>query len=139
MHARTTTLLAMLLSAATVATAGAQQMTRSAPQHATKSAMQHTAPKAVQHSAASSAAPAQAKQKSAQRPAISADSARALVLRSMPNAKVRSEKLEHENGRLVYAFHVTPAGKSSSVWLDVDANKGTLSKPHQHATAKKKA
>ncbi|HEU4564470.1 MAG TPA: PepSY domain-containing protein [Gemmatimonadaceae bacterium] len=133
MHARTTMMLVTLLSAATVATAGAQQTTKPAPQRPAKSAVQQP----VQRQA-----PAK---KTAQQPAISRDSARAIVLKSMPDAKVRSEKLRREKGKLVYAFRLTPAGKTHSVWMDVDANNGTVSKAHQHtastqhATAKKKA
>ena len=61
--------------------------------------------------------------------AVSRDSARTIALAQVPNAKVRSEKLQRHQGKLVYAFSLRAQGQTRSQRLYVDANTGEVTTP----------
>ena len=52
----------------------------------------------------------------------------------MPNAKVESEELEKEHGKLIYSFDLKVPGKSGVEEVQVDAMTGKLVNTH-HETA----
>ena len=58
--------------------------------------------------------------------AISADSARALVLARATGAKVESSRLRRRAGRLVYDIKVREQGQKASHWYRVDATTGNV-------------
>src|SRR5436305_8066112 len=43
---------------------------------------------------------------------ISEETARATALKEVPNGTIKSSELERENGKLIYSFDITTAGKS---------------------------
>jgi uncharacterized membrane protein YkoI len=59
-------------------------------------------------------------------PAISKDSARALVLASRRGATVVSQRLMRKDGRQVYSFRVRAKGKPVTERVLVDANTGEV-------------
>jgi uncharacterized membrane protein YkoI len=58
--------------------------------------------------------------------AVSADSAKALVLARASGAKVESSKLRRRGGRMVYDIKVREQGQKSSHWYRVDATTGNV-------------
>jgi hypothetical protein len=70
---------------------------------------------------------------------VSGDSAAKIALAQVPNGKLRSGKIERENGKLLYAFRIVPAGKSASEDVDVDAITGAVvAREHETAAQERK-
>lgn len=61
--------------------------------------------------------------------------ARAMALKTVPNATVQAGEIEREGGKLIYSFDMKVPGKSGIDEVNIDAMKGTLVS-HQHETPK---
>lgn len=61
--------------------------------------------------------------------------ARAMALKTVPNARIQAGEIEREGGRLIYSFDMKVPGKSGIDEVNIDAIKGTLVS-HQHETPK---
>ena len=58
--------------------------------------------------------------------------ARALALRTVPNATIQAGEIEREGGKLIYSFDMKVPGKSGIEEVNIDAMTGTLvSKEHE--------
>ena len=57
---------------------------------------------------------------------VSLSSARATALAKVPGARVKSEELEREHGKLIYSFDLEVAGKSGIQEAQVDAMTGKV-------------
>ena len=69
---------------------------------------------------------------------IPAAQARAIAVARVPGAKVRAEELERENGKLIYSYDLTVAGKSGIEEVNVDAMTGkVVAMQHEGAAAEK--
>ncbi len=70
---------------------------------------------------------------------ISADSARAVVMTTIPDGKVKSHKLEHVAGKWVYSYDVSQPGKSGYEEVHVDAMTGeVISQKHESMATERK-
>ena len=61
--------------------------------------------------------------------------ARAMALRTVPNATIKDGEIEREGGKLIYSFDMKVAGKSGIDEVNIDAMTGKLVS-HQHETPK---
>jgi uncharacterized membrane protein YkoI len=61
--------------------------------------------------------------------------ARAMAIKTVPNATVQAGEIEREGGKLIYSFDMKVPGKSGIDEVNIDAMKGTLVS-HQHETPK---
>lgn len=61
--------------------------------------------------------------------------ARAMALRTVPNAHIKAGEIEREGGKLIYSFDMKVAGKSGIDEVNIDAMTGTLV-GKQHETPK---
>ncbi len=67
---------------------------------------------------------------------ITPDSARKLALARVPNGKIAEEELEEENGKLVFSFDITVAGKTGVDEVQINALTGALvSRTHESPKA----
>jgi uncharacterized membrane protein YkoI len=58
--------------------------------------------------------------------------ARAMALKTVPNARIQAGEIEREGGRLIYSFDMKVPGKSGIDEVNIDAMTGTLvSKQHE--------
>ena len=71
-------------------------------------------------------------------PRISMDAARAKALQFVPHAQVKGSELERENGKLIYSFDLTVAGRPGVEEVQIDALSGKLVS-RKHETAAKEA
>jgi hypothetical protein len=62
-------------------------------------------------------------------------SARALALRTVPGATIRSSELEEEHGKLIYSFDMKLPNKPGIEEVNVDATNGALI-GHEHEDAR---
>jgi uncharacterized membrane protein YkoI len=111
-----------------LSTAHAQQPAAAAPQGTAKKEQ--------------AAAPAQGQTKrvaASAKVAVSADSARALVMAHAPGVKIESSKLRRRGGRLVYDVKVREQGQKASKWVRVDATTGNVMDVPMASKAHKKA
>lgn len=70
---------------------------------------------------------------------ISEATARATALKEVPNGTVKSSELERENGKLIYSFDITVAGKTGIDEVNVDAIDGSIvAKQHETPKMEKK-
>jgi uncharacterized membrane protein YkoI len=70
---------------------------------------------------------------------ITEAAARATALAEVPNGKIKSSELERENGKLIYSFDISVAGKSGIDEVNVNAIDGTVvAKSHEGPKAEKK-
>jgi hypothetical protein len=69
----------------------------------------------------------------ATKPKVSMSTARKTALAKVPGARVESEELEHEHGKLVYSFDLKVADKPGVEEVQVDANTGKVVS-HKHET-----
>ena len=75
----------------------------------------------------------------AAKPKLSLEAARKVALKEVPGARVQSEELEHEHGRLVYSFDLKVADKPGIEEVQVDANSGkVVSHEHESPDAERK-
>jgi uncharacterized membrane protein YkoI len=65
------------------------------------------------------------------RATLSPDSAIKIAMARVPGGQVTKGELEEEDGRLIYSFDITVAGKSGEDEVHVDANTGAVVK-HEH-------
>ena len=61
--------------------------------------------------------------------------ARAMALKTVPNATIQAGEIEREGGKLIYSFDMKVPGKSGIDEVNIDAMTGTLVS-HQHETPK---
>ena len=61
--------------------------------------------------------------------------ARAMALRTVPNATIQTGEIEREGGKLIYSFDMKVPGKSGIDEVNIDAMTGKLVS-HQHETPK---
>lgn len=76
------------------------------------------------------------------RAGVTADAATATAQARVPKGKIESAEIEEENGKLVYSFDITTAGKTGIDEVNVDAHTGkVLSVVHEtpRQEAKEKA
>ena len=67
---------------------------------------------------------------------IPADTARAIALRAVPHATIKSAEIENEDGRLAYSFDLVVAGKRGIEEVLVDAKTGkVVSTEHENEAA----
>ena len=57
---------------------------------------------------------------------VGEDSARAIALKAVPGAKVKSVEIEKEKGKLIWSFDLTVAGKKGIDEVNVDAMTGKI-------------
>jgi len=70
---------------------------------------------------------------------ISADSAKAVVMTTIPDGKVKSHKLERVGGKWVYSYDVSQPGKSGYEEVHVDAMTGeVVSQKHESMATERK-
>ena len=70
---------------------------------------------------------------------ISEETARATALKEVPNASVKSEEIERENGKLIYSYDLTVPGKAGIDEVNVNAMTGAVvAKSHEGPKAEKK-
>ena len=63
------------------------------------------------------------------------DDARAMALRTVPNATIQAGEIEREGGKLIYSFDMKVAGKSGIDEVNIDAMTSKLVS-NQHETPK---
>lgn len=61
--------------------------------------------------------------------------ARAMALKTVPNATIQAGEIEREGGRLIYSFDMKVSGQSGIDEVNIDAMTGALVN-HQHETPK---
>ena len=61
--------------------------------------------------------------------------ARAMAMKTVPNATIQAGEIEREGGKLIYSFDMKVPGKSGIDEVNIDAMSGTLVS-HQHETPK---
>lgn len=70
---------------------------------------------------------------------ISEATARATALKEVPNGTVKSEEIERENGKLIYSYDISVAGKSGIEEVNVNALTGAVvAKSHESPKAEQK-
>ena len=70
---------------------------------------------------------------------VSLSSARSTALAKVPGAKVKSEELEREHGKLIYSFDLEVAGKSGIQEVQIDAMTGkVVSSKHETPSMERK-
>lgn len=60
-----------------------------------------------------------------QKPAITMKQARDTAMKALPNGKIESAELEHEDGQFIYSFDMRVDGGIKEVWVDAMTGKVT--------------
>ncbi|MBS1912237.1 MAG: PepSY domain-containing protein [Bacteroidetes bacterium] len=76
---------------------------------------------------------------SAQKPKVTMKQARAAAQQAVPDGRIKSAELEHEDGQFIYSFDIKTGSGIKEVWVDAMTGKVTRTENETKADEKNEA